>query len=105
MYNLHLFYVIIIITLVVIIKNSLNIENFDLEDVNIFNKMYIYSKSKYLNLKKFINKQLNNKESNKETEIKENNRCNDVKYDNYVINSNNVISAYYGKSYYNFNKI
>ena len=38
--------------------------------------------------------------------IKEKNSdCKDIKYDNYKIQSNNVISAYYGNAYYNFNDI
>lgn len=55
-----------------------------------------------LNLKKNVNDIFNDKPKKKK---QINNDCKDIKFDNYKIQSNNVISAYYGNAYYNFNDI
>ena len=49
--------------------------------------------------------QLENEELKKKLKIEKSNDCKDIKYNNYKIQSNNVISAYYGNVYYSFNDI
>ena len=95
-------YLLVSILALIILINTYQVENFDLENINIFDKIVVYSKEKYLNLKKSVNDIFNEKPMKKK---QINNDCKDIKFDNYKIQSNNVISAYYGNAYYNFNDI
>jgi hypothetical protein len=97
-------YLLIVIIILVILINNYQVENFNLDKINIFDDIASFSKEKYLILKKKFNDLISDKKEIKK-EKKENSDCQDIKYDNYKINSTNVLSAYYGKSYYNFNDI
>ena len=93
-------YLIISVLAFIILINTYQIENFDLENSNIFDKIVNYSKEKYLILKKSIFK-----EDSKNVKKDKNNNCEHIKYDSYKIQSANVMPAYYGNPYYNFNDI
>lgn len=95
-------YLLVSILALIILINTYQVENFDLENINIFDKIVAYSKEKYLNLKKSVNDIFNDKPKKRK---QRNYDCKDIKFDNYKIQSINVISAYYGNAYYNFNDI
>lgn len=95
-------YLLVSILALIILINTYQVENFDLENINIFDKIVVYSKEKYLNLKKSVNDIFNDKPKKRK---QRNNDCKDIKFDNYKIQSINVMSAYYGNAYYNFNDI
>ena len=97
-------YLLVSVLALIILINTYQVENFDLENINIFDKIAAYSKEKYINLKKNVNDMFAKDSKNKINKDK-NNNCKNIKYDNYKIQSNNVISAYYGNAYYNFNDI
>lgn len=96
-------YLLISVLALIILINANQVENFDLENIDIFDKITAYSKEKYLNLKKNVNNMFT--EDSKKKIKEKNSDCKDIKYDNYKIQSNNVISAYYGNAYYSFNDI
>ena len=82
-----------------ILSNKLTAIDISLNS-NIFDKIVNYSKEKYLILKKSIFN-----EDSKNVKKDKNNNCEHIKYDNYKIQSANVMPAYYGNPYYNFNDI
>ena len=92
-------YLLVSILALIILINTYQVENFDLENINIFDKIASYSKEKYLIFKKSIFN------DDKELKINKNNNCEYIKNDNYKIQSVDVMSAYYGNNYYNFNDI
>lgn len=98
-------YLLVSVLALIILINTYRVENFDLENINIFDKFVVYSKEKYLNLKKNVNNLFRKDSKKKKIKKEKDNDCKDIKYDNYKIQSNNVISAYYGNAYYNFNDI
>ena len=93
-------YLLVSILALIILINTYQVENFDLENINIFDKIASYSKEKYLIFKKSIFN-----EDTKKLKIDKNNNCENIKNDNYKIQSADVMSAYYGNTYYNFNDI
>jgi len=97
-------YLLLIVIIIAILINNYQIENFNLENSNFFNKIISYSKEKYLYLKENVNNIFTD-EKKKIKKNKKNSDCADIKYDNYKIESNNVISGHYNNSYYNFDDI
>ena len=97
-------YLLFIVIITIILINNYQIENFDLENSNFLNNIISYSKEKYLYLKKNV-KNIFTDQKKKIKKNKKNNDCTDIKYDNYKIESNNVISGHYNNSYYNFDDI
>jgi hypothetical protein len=95
-------YLLVSVLVLIILINTYQVENFDLENINLFDKITFYSEEKYLNLKKSVSDIFNDRPKKKK---QINNDCKHIKFDNYKIQSNNVISAYYGNTYYNFNDI
>jgi len=98
-------YLLLIVIIITILINNYQIENFDLENSNFFNKIISYSKEKYLYVKENVSNIFTDEKKKKKKKNKTNNDCKDIKFDNYKIESNNVISGYYMNGYYNFDDI
>ena len=98
-------YLLVSVLALIILINTYQVENFDLENMNFFDKIVSYSKEKYLSLKKNVSDIFTDEKNKRTIKNKKGSDCNHIKYDNYKIDSNNVVSAYYQNSYYDFNDI